>query len=110
MGCCSSADQEESSAQRKMRAAVQASPPLLLNMEAPTQCEVVAHEAETVQELLETLAVSRFGLRKADARRLTLEFGEEPMERQQTLGEIGMCDQARISVLGITEPRVRAVS
>eukprot|EP00656_Telonema_subtile_P051797 TRINITY_DN7061_c0_g1_i1.p2 TRINITY_DN7061_c0_g1~~TRINITY_DN7061_c0_g1_i1.p2 ORF type:complete len:157 (+),score=44.83 TRINITY_DN7061_c0_g1_i1:193-663(+) len=69
-------------------------------MVAPFNCEVDAHEAETVQELLETLAVDQFELRKADAQNLTMEFGAAVMHPQRTLAEIGMCDQAAFSVLG----------
>eukprot|EP00656_Telonema_subtile_P043670 TRINITY_DN4_c0_g1_i2.p1 TRINITY_DN4_c0_g1~~TRINITY_DN4_c0_g1_i2.p1 ORF type:complete len:341 (-),score=41.28 TRINITY_DN4_c0_g1_i2:171-1193(-) len=98
--------QKEHPEREERRAVVQASPPLVLNMEAPIQCQVDAHEAETVQELLEALAVDRFELRKADAEKLTLEFGDEPMsERHRTLVAIGMCDQAEFSVLGVAQTK-----
>ena len=114
MGACSSTEelqrQHERDTQAKQdrqreerRAVVQASPPLVLNMKAPIQCQVDAHEAQTVQELLETLAVDRFELRQAGAKRLTLEFGSEPMEGHRTLVAIGMCEQAGFSVLGVAE-------
>ena len=80
---------------------VQASPPLVIAMESPIELEVKAHEAETVEELLETLAVNQFDL--TDSRRLTMEFGDVRMERQRTLVEIGMCDQAVFGVLGVAE-------
>ena len=88
---------------------MQASSSLVLNMKAPIQCQVDAHEAQTVQELLETLAVHRFELRKADAEKLTLEFGSEPMERHRTLVAIGMCDQAGFRVLGVGQVKARRV-
>eukprot|EP00656_Telonema_subtile_P043674 TRINITY_DN4_c0_g1_i7.p1 TRINITY_DN4_c0_g1~~TRINITY_DN4_c0_g1_i7.p1 ORF type:complete len:303 (-),score=100.65 TRINITY_DN4_c0_g1_i7:191-1099(-) len=102
--------QKEHPEREERRAVVQASPPLVLNMEAPIQCQVDAHEAETVQELLEALAVDRFELRKADAEKLTLEFGDEPMsERHRTLVAIGMCDQAEFSVLGVAQTKAAKV-
>ena len=120
MGVCSSTEEpqrqherdtqaKKEQEQEERRLFVQASPPLVLNMKAPIQCQVDAHEAETVQELLETLAVDRLELRQADAKRLTLEFGDEPMEGHRTLVAIGMCAQAGFSVLGVAAAQEAAV-
>eukprot|EP00656_Telonema_subtile_P016086 TRINITY_DN18481_c0_g1_i1.p1 TRINITY_DN18481_c0_g1~~TRINITY_DN18481_c0_g1_i1.p1 ORF type:complete len:206 (-),score=44.51 TRINITY_DN18481_c0_g1_i1:162-779(-) len=95
MGVCQTTDEDVLQ--------IPVSPALVVAMVAPIECAVDAHEADTVEELLESLAVDRFELRKVDARKLTLEFGDEPMERHRTLVQIGMRHQAEFSVRGVAD-------
>ena len=41
-----------------------------------------------------------------DVKKLTLVFATEPMEGQHTLVELGMCDKAKFSVLGVADAQL----
>ena len=93
--------QEREPTQRQKH--ILASPSLPLKMESPIQCDVDAHEAQTVEELVEQMT-PLLGLEKADAKRLPLEFsGVVVTDRERTLHEIGMCALALFAVLDVVK-------
>ena len=114
MGVCAScgiseqekAQQEPQAAAEQRRLVIEASEPVRL-LSASPEFELAVHEANTVLEVLQIRAVQnlQMGLPKAAAASLKLEFSGAIISRDKTLGEAGLCDQAKISVQGENEAK-----
>merc|ERR1712086_67804 len=98
----SAAEQTRLAAEQR-RLVVEASEPVRLLSTSP-EFELVAHEANTVLEVLEIRAV-QMGLPKAAAVLLKLEFSGTTISHNKTLKEAGLCDQAEIRVQGEDEAK-----
>merc|ERR1712086_1171507 len=113
MGVCAScgiskqekAQQERQAAAEQRCLVVQASEPVRLLSTSP-EFELLAHEANTVLEVLEIRAV-QIGLPKAAAASLKLEFSGAIISHEKTLKEAGLCDQAEINVQGEDEAKAK---
>merc|ERR1711957_112425 len=111
MGVCASSEQEKAEQERQAaaeqrRLIVEASEPVRLLSTSP-EFELPAHEANTVLEVLEIRA-EQMGLPKAAAVWLKLEFSGAIISHHKTLKEAGLCDQAKISLQGEDEAKVKA--
>merc|ERR1712086_105064 len=100
----SAAEQTRLAAEQR-RLVVEASEPVRLLSTSP-EFELVAHEANTVLEVLEIRA-EQMGLPKAAAVLLKLEFAGAIILHHKTLKEAGLCDQAIISVQGEEKAKVK---
>merc|ERR1712086_276778 len=100
----SAAEQTRLAAEQR-RLVVEASEPVRLLSTSP-EFELVAHEANTVLEVLEIRAV-QMGLPKAAAVLLKLEFSGALISHHKTLKEAGLCDQAEISVQGEEKAKLK---
>merc|ERR1712086_602820 len=98
----SAAEQTRLAAEQR-RLVVEASEPVRLLSTSP-EFELVAHEANTVLEVLEIRA-EQMGLPKAAAVLLKLEFSGATISHHTTLKEAGLCDQAEIRVQGEDEAK-----
>ena len=99
------AEQERQAAAQQRRLVVEASEPVRLLSTSP-EFELLAHEANTVLEVLEIRAV-QIGLPKAAAALLKLEFSGAIISHEKTLQEAGLCDQAEINVQGEDEAKAK---
>ena len=108
MGVCASCgtSAEEKAEQDRLsdrRQTLEASEPLEL-LSASPQFKLQVHDAQTVLEVLEVRA-GQIGLPKAAAVYLKMEFAESILPHHKTLKEVGLCDQAVISVLDEAEAK-----
>ena len=103
--CCSSKAERLQEEQRSRKCAEQERianlPRMSVNfISPPPDVKLEFHVEETVGGALDTVA-THYGVDKADAGLLQLEFSETILTREQQLTAAGLCDESLCSVLGV---------